>query len=86
MDAKEVRALRSQAYAVVLRRLRAEYPGEHQQLLALHADRENPTQAASVALRRRHPDRAGAMYREELLARGLAPGGPQPGRWPAGGA
>jgi len=69
----ETDRLRSAAYGAALRRLRAEFPQEQQHLLAAYRG-ANRSQKASLELRRRHPERAAELYREELTARGLTPG------------
>lgn len=83
-EQKTSRHLRSVAWQTVLKRLRAEFPDEHGTLCAQLRGKKNATQIASTQLRRRHPERAAEMYREEVAARGLPAPRPQPGRWPNG--
>ena len=83
MKPAEARRLRAAAYAATMARLRAEFAREQKDLCAAYQGRPNPSQAASVELRRRHPERAAAIYREEVLAGGLPEPVKQAGRWPS---
>lgn len=71
MSEKAPRYLRSLASQAVLRRLRGEFPADYRRVFPAYRDSRNPTQAASLELRRRHPERAAEIYAEEVVARGL---------------
>lgn len=80
----DVRRVRSDAWAAMLVRLRAEHLDEYRGLLKARSGKKNATILTRTELRQRHPVRAKQLYQEELLARGLPAPAPQPGRWPDG--